>query len=125
MARHKGQIDVELAKLFEADKLDVIEKAEGPTERSLCGAVENSPRGIPEWEWAPYFPGGTVQAKAADGQMATRMELWAAMGRPCTGDFVAEEFLIRRPEYGWMRGLLRDLPSRPWTRFGAGMKGPS
>ena len=123
MARHKGQIDVELAKLFESDKVDVVAKAEGPTERSLCGAVENSSRGIPEWEWAPYFPGGTVQAKAADGQMASNMALWAAMGRPCTGDFIAEDFLARRPEFGWMRGLLRDLPSGPWTRFGAGMKG--
>jgi len=124
MARHKGQIDVELAKLFESDKVDVIEKAEGPTERSLCGTVENSPRGIPEWEWAPYYPGGTVQAKATDGRMASAMELWAAMGRPCAGEFVAEDYLAGRPEFGWMRGLLRNLPSGPWTRFGSGMKGP-
>jgi hypothetical protein len=50
------------------------------------------------------------------------MEIWAAMGRPCTGDFLAEDFLKQRPEYGWMRGLLRDLKSRPWTRFASGMK---
>ncbi|MBE3131931.1 MAG: peptidase C45 [Acidobacteria bacterium] len=123
MAQHKGHIDVEVAKLLEADKYDVIERRDGPTERSLCGAVEDSPRGTPEWDWGPYFPGGTVQAKVTDGQMTAKMELWAAMGRPCAGDFVAEDFLKRRPEYGWMRGLLRDLRSQPWTRFGAGMKG--
>jgi len=83
MAKHKGAIDVEVAKAFEADRYDVIEKRDGPTERSLCGAVEDSPRGIPEWDWAPYFPGGTVQAKVVDTDGAGRLELWAAMGRPC------------------------------------------
>jgi hypothetical protein len=123
MAKHKGQIDIELAKRFEGDKYDIVEKKDGPTERSLCGAVEESPRGIPEWDWAPYFPGGTVQAKVTDGQLASEMELWAAMGRPCTGDFRAEAFLAKRPEYGWLRGVLGDLKTGPWTRFGSGMKG--
>jgi hypothetical protein len=121
MARHKGTIDVEVAKAFEADKYDVIERRDGPTERSLCGAVEDSPRGIPEWDWGPYYPGGTVQAKVMDAAMAQRLEMWAAMGRPCAPDFMAEAFLARRPEYAWMRGLLRDMKSEPWTRFAAGM----
>jgi hypothetical protein len=121
MVQHKGQIDVELAMQFEADSQDVIGKQVGPNERTLCGAVEDVARGIPEWDWGPYFPGGTVQAKATDGRMAGKLELWAALGRPCTGDFIAEDFLKRRPEYGWMRGLLRDLKSQPWTRFAAGM----
>jgi hypothetical protein len=122
MAQHKGKIDVEVAKGLEADKYDVIERRDGPTERSLCGAVEESPRGIKEWDWGPFFAGGTVQAKVMDAAMAGRLELWAAMGRPCTGDFKAEAYLARHPEYGWMKGLLRDMPSGPWTLFGAGMK---
>ena len=121
MTQHKGQIDVELAKAFEADKYDVIEKRDGPTERSLCGAVEESAQGIPEWSWAPYYPGGTVQAKVTDATLAGRLEMWAAMGRPCAPDFKAEEFLAKRPQFGWMKGLLRDMPSGPWTRFAAGM----
>jgi len=55
--------------------------------------------------------------------MAGRLEMWAAMGRPCAGDFKAEEFLQKRPEFGWMKGLLRDMKSGPWTLFSAGMKG--
>jgi len=121
MAQHKGAIDAELGKAFEADKYDVIEKREGPTERSLCGAVEESPRGIPEWDWGPYYPGGTVQAKVMDASMAGRLEMWAAMGRPCAPDFKAEPFLAKQPAYGWMRGLLRDMKSEPWAVFRAGM----
>ncbi len=123
MAKHKGQIDIELAKQFEGDKYDVIEKKDGPTERSLCGAVEESPRGVPEWDWAPYYPGGTVQAKATDGQLASKMEMWAAMGRPCTGDFLADPYLAKRPAFAWLRGVLGDLKTGPWTRFASGMKG--
>jgi hypothetical protein len=121
MRQHKGQIDIDTAKAFEADKYDVIEKRDGPTERSLCGAVEESPRGIPEWDWAPFYPGGTAQAKVMDASMAGRLEIWAAMGRPCTGDFLAEPFLSKRPQYAWMRGLLRDMKSEPWALFRAGM----
>jgi hypothetical protein len=121
MAQHKGSIDVEMARALEGDKYDVVERRDGPTERTLCGAVEGSPRGIPEWDWGPYYPGGTVQAKVIDASMAGRLELWAAMGRPCAGDFKADDFLPKHREYGWMRGLLRDMPSGPWSRFGSGM----
>ncbi|HYK91411.1 MAG TPA: C45 family peptidase [Acidobacteriota bacterium] len=122
MAEHKGTIDVEAAKRFEADSYDVVDKKPGPTERSLCGCVDKSSRGIPEWDWGKYFPGGTVQAKAMDATMAENMQLWAAMGHPCAPDFIAEEFLKAHPEYGWMRGLLRDMKTQPWTVFASGMK---
>ena len=121
MATHKGTIDAEVGKAFEGDKYDVILKKDGPTERSLCGAVEDSPRGVPEWTWAAYFPGGTVQAKVMDSTMIGKLEMWAAMGRPCTGDFKADAHLAKHAEFGWMKGLLRDMPSQPWTRFAAGM----
>ncbi len=122
MAEYKGKIDVEAAKRFEADSFDVIDKKAGPNERSLCGCVDKSPRGVPEWDWDKYFPGGTVQAKAMDATMAGNMQLWAAMGHPCAPDFVASVFLKERPEYGWMRGLLRDMKTQPWTMFTSGLK---
>jgi len=123
MAQHKGKIDVELAKAFEADAYDVITKKDGPNERTLCGAVEGVAAGIPEWEWGPYYPGGTVQAKVMDATMAGALQMWAAMGRPCAPDFKADAYLAGQPQFGWMRKLLRDMPSGPWTSFSAGMTG--
>jgi hypothetical protein len=122
MAQHKGAIDVEVAKQMESDAYDAYEKRQGPTERSLCGTNDTSPRGIPEWDWGKFFPGGTNNAKVTDGQMASRMELFAAMGHPCAPDFQAEPFLSAHPEYDWMRGLLKDMKTQPWTRFSSGMK---
>ncbi len=120
MAQYKGKIDVELARQFEGDKYDVIEKRDGPTERSLCGLLDTSPRGVPEWNWGPYFPAGTVQSKVTDGTLAQSMQMWAAMGHQCAPDFKAEAYLQQHPEYGWARGLLRDMPTGPWTLFAAG-----
>ena len=122
MSEFRGQIDIEAARAVVTDVHDVITGKPGASERTLCGCVETSPRGVPEWEWGPYYPGGTVQAKAIDATMARRMEFWAAIGHHGAPDFVAGDFLGRRPEYAWMRGLLQDLPSRPWGRFASGMK---
>jgi len=79
-------------------------------------------RGIPEWDWGKFFPGGTVQAKAVDARMASTMQMWAATGHPCGYDFIAATFLKEHPEYKWMKDILRDMPSRPWTVFNSGMK---
>ncbi|HSQ25316.1 MAG TPA: C45 family peptidase, partial [Pyrinomonadaceae bacterium] len=122
VADSKGNIDVETVKQMEGDKYDAFEKKDGPNERSLCGTVERSPRGIPEWDWGKFFPGGTVQAKAVDARMASTMQFWAAMGHPCGYDFIAATFLREHPEYRWMKDILRDMPSRPWTVFNSGMR---
>jgi hypothetical protein len=122
MAAHRGKIDVEIAKALECDDFDVITEEVGANDRTLCGCVELTSRGVPEWDWGPYFPGGTVQVKVVDGAMANYMEFFAAVGHPCGPDFSAGEFLARHPEYAWMKGSLRDLKSGPWTRFAIGMK---
>lgn len=115
----KGRIDAEAAKRLLADHYDAYEKkANTPSERTLCGHVDLSPRGMKPWQ-DPFGPAGTVQAKVADTAMVERMELEAAMGHPCGLGFVAAEHLKRYPQFDWQRGLLRDLPSRPWTRFSA------
>jgi hypothetical protein len=117
MAEYKGRIDVEAAKKFETDDFDAFAKKQGANERSLCGAVESSPRGVPEWDWPAYFPGGTVQAKVMDARTAEKMQLWGSYGHACAPDFIAEDFLKQRKEYEWARGLLRDMKTGDWALF--------
>ncbi len=116
MAEHKGAIDAELGKAFETDDFDVIDQKHQANDRTLCGRVEITSRGVPEWDWKPYFPGGTVQSKVIDSSMAESMELWAQAGHHGS-DFLAGPFLNQHPEYAWMRGLLRDMNCGPWTKF--------
>lgn len=120
MAEFKGRIWLEEAKRFLADHHDTYEKkADSPNERTLCGHVDLSPRGMKPWQ--PEFgPAGAVQAKAADARMIRNMEMEAALGHACGVGFRAEDHLQKHPEFAWMKPLLRDLPSHPWTRFRAG-----
>jgi len=123
VGQNKGLIDIERAKAFQTDGFDVIARQNAPNERTLCGRVEVSPRGIPEWDWAPFYPGGTIHSKVTDGSLAGRLAFWGQTGHHGS-DFLADPFLKEHPEYEWMRGLLRDLKSGPWSRFEAGMKSP-
>jgi hypothetical protein len=122
MAQFKGQIDEGIARQLESDAYDIVDKKKGPNERTLCGTVETSPRGIPDWDWPAYFPGGTVQAKVTTGAMAEAMTISAAAGHPCGHDFIAADFLAAHPAFAWAKGLLRDMKIQPWTTFTSGMK---
>ncbi|MGB8769942.1 MAG: C45 family peptidase [Candidatus Korobacteraceae bacterium] len=122
MAQSKGQIDVGMAKAFLADHWDSYESKEDRDERSLCGHVDNSPRGVPEWQWPPYSPGGAVTAQAADSTMAKNMSLQARAGYPCGEDFIADTFLKEHPEFDWQRPILKDMKGNPWADFKAADK---
>jgi hypothetical protein len=118
MAERKGRIDVAAGRSFLADHYDVVEGKADPSERSLCGHNEFSPRGMKPW--SPEFgTAGTVQAKITDAAMARRMSLSAAMGHPCGVHFKAAAHLAQHPELSWEKELLRDLNAHPWTKFEA------
>jgi hypothetical protein len=115
----EGKIDVAFAKRYLSDHQDAYEKKENaPSERSLCGHVDLSPRGMGDW-FAAWGPAGTVQSKVADAAMAKRMALEAAMGHPCGTDYRAEPHLAQHPDYAWAKPLMRDLVAGPWTLFEA------
>jgi hypothetical protein len=116
MDRHKGSIDAQLAKTFLTDDFDVVDQKHEANDRTLCGCIEVTSRGMPECDWKPYFPGGTVQSKVIDSNLAEKMEFWAQAGHQGS-DFLASPFLELHTEYDWMRGLLRDMKCEPWTRF--------
>jgi hypothetical protein len=128
MKQEKGKIDVEMAEQFLSDHVDSFEKAASSiektqaNERSLCGHVDASARGVKEWDWEPYNPGGAVQGKATDSRMTANMSFVARAGHPCGADFLAADFLEHHPEYSWQKPLLHDMKAGPWTTFHAGQK---
>ncbi len=117
MKENKGKIDIAMAERFLSDHFDSFQNKEEADERTLCGHADTSSRGVPEWEWGPYYPGGAVGNQAADASMATRMALRARDGRGCGGDFQVEPFLKAHPEYEWMRPAMIDMPGNPWVEF--------
>ncbi len=116
MAEYKGKIDVVAAQRFLGDHYDTYQKKVEPNERTLCGHVDLSPRGMPGWQ-PPYGIAGAVQNKVADAVMAARMSFTCAAGHCCGIDFKANEHLRAHPEFSWQKKYLRDMKSRTWTIF--------
>lgn len=117
--QNKGKINSELARLFEADHIDANLGAAADNRCVICGHVDEDPAGSPEWDWPPYYPGGSVQGKVTTAALAKNLEFWARMGHPCGADFIASTFLEKHPQYKWMSPYLRDMKAYPWTLFEA------
>ena len=114
MAENKGNIDVEAAKKFETDHYDLLTKEIDPNERTICGHIDKSSRGMKGWV-DPYGPAGVAEVKVADSAMAEKMSFVAGAGHPCGVAFHAASFLKAHKEYAWQKSLLRDLNANPWT----------
>ena len=63
---------------------------------------------------------GTVDAKVVDSRLAKQMTFVARWGSGCGTPFDANEFLEKRPQFEWMRGILRNRGSNPWVTFHTG-----
>ena len=118
MRENKGRIDVAAAQKFLADHVDSFTGKNEPSERTLCGHVELSPRGMGAWQPA-FGTAGAVQNKATDATMASQLKFTAAAGHACGHDFVAAQHLAAHPELAWQKPELRDMKAYPWTEIAA------
>lgn len=118
MAQYKGKIDVEAGEKFETDHYDALTKEIDPNERTICGHVDKSSRGLKGWQ-DPYGPAGAVEAKVADSAMAEKLSFVAGAGKPCGVEFHAKSFLHQYKQFDWQSSLLRDLKANPWAVFTA------
>jgi len=113
---HYGKIDAEIAKQMLADHYDVYLGREKPSSRTICGHSELDDGSVPCTKSA-YFPGGAVDGKVVDSDMAKNWKIWAKWGSSCNIGFDAKEFLEKHTQYDWLKGYLKDLPAQPWTIF--------
>ena len=116
MRANKGKIDVAFGKKFLSDHYDSFAKKTDPNERTLCGHIDRSPRGVKGWQ-PPYGTAGAVQNKVTDAALAEKMSFEAAMGHACGIHFSAADHLKKYPQFAWERDYLRDLASYAWTKF--------
>jgi len=105
MEEYKGKIDTEVAKVILQDHYDTWLKEENPSSRTICGHYEY--KGVPS---------GAMDSKVTTSGLASGMHLWAFWGAPCGTPFSAEA-LTQNPQYQWLEGVLKDLPSGQWTLF--------
>jgi len=117
--QYKGKIDENTGKIMEGDSYNELTHSKDNNSCVIAGRVDTDPRGVPQWSWKPFFPGGTVQGKITTAALAKDMKLWAHMGNPSGEDFIAAPFFAKHPEYKWESGFLHDMKSYSWTLFEA------
>lgn len=116
MGQNKGRIDAAMARRFLADHYDTVSKKTEPSEHTLCGHVDLSPRGMGDWK-APYEAAGAVQNKVADAAMIGDMTFLAAAGHACGLHFKAAPYSKAHKEFAWQSPLLINMDARGWTRI--------
>jgi hypothetical protein len=114
MEENKGKIDVEAGKRFETDHYDVITKEYDPNERTICGHIDKSSRGLPGWQ-GPFGAAGAVEAKVADAAMAEKLSFVAGAGHPCGIAFDAKKHMREHPDQAWQASSLEDVKANAWA----------
>ena len=117
--QYKGRIDAATAQTIEGDSYNELTRAREASRCVLAGRVDTDPKGCPEWDWPPFYPGGTVQGKVTTAALAKDLKFWAHMGNPSGEDFIAAPFFQLHPEFNWQALYLHDMKSNPWTLFEA------
>jgi Phospholipase B len=120
--QYKGKIDIETGKTIEGDSYNQLTKAREASRCVIAGRVDTDPKGCPEWDWPPFFPGGTVQAKITTAALAKDLKFWAHMGNPNGDDFLAAPFFAAHPQFEWESKYLHDMKAYPWTLFEARLR---
>jgi hypothetical protein len=118
MEQNKGKIDVAAGQRFLGDHFDSFTGKTEPSERTLCGHIDLSPRGMGTWQ-GPYAPAGAVQNKVTDAAGAEKMSLVAALGHACGLHYKADDHLAKHPEFAWYKPILHDMNARGWAKFKA------
>jgi hypothetical protein len=116
LPKAKQQLDVRMGKRLLADHVDSSSGKVNPSRNSICGHVENDPRGLPEWGCGPYYPQGAFDAKIVTSTLLKKFSFYAKWGKSCGSDFNAQYFLKRHPEYSWQAPYLRSIRSRSWIK---------
>src|SRR5207245_8234385 len=98
MKQYKGSIDPVTGQLFLSDHYDTFAKERAPSERTLCGHVDKSPRGMKPWQPA-YGTAGVAQAKITDAALAAHMSMFAALGHSCGLGFSAAAHFAAPPAF--------------------------
>jgi hypothetical protein len=118
MRENAGKINLDKAKELEADHYDTYLNTNTPDIRTLCSHpdLDSDIYGVD----IPFAPWGTLDAKVIDSKMAKELSFDARWGSACGIPFYAEAYLKKHEQFDWMKGLLKDRPTQPWTSFKAG-----
>lgn len=120
MDKHKGRININVAKEIISDHYDVyLSKAENPCSRTVCSHYDLDAReymsdpGRPK----PFTPRGATDGIVCDSNLAKKMSFIGRYGNSCGIPFLKDEFCKKNRQYYKFCPYLKDRPTQPWTEF--------
>ena len=122
MDKHKGKINIAVAKEIISDHHDVyLLKDDNPCSRTVCSHYDLDAReymcepGRPK----PFSLHGAVDGIVCDSNLAKNMGFIGRFGNSCGTPFIANDFFNKHRQWDKFRPYIRDRHHQPWSEFSA------
>ena len=120
MDKHKGKINIEVAKEIIADHYDVyLLKDNNPCSRTVCSHYELDAREYMSQadRPKPFACHGAVDGVVMDTNLTKKMSFIGRFGSSCGIPFDKNEFCDKHIQWNVFRPYLMDRPTQPWSLF--------
>lgn len=120
MDKHKGKINLTVAKEILSDHYDVYLKKENPCSRTICSHYEMDAREYMSdpSRPLPFQPRGALDGNFIDSTLAKNMQMELKWGSSCQIGFDSELFFKEHREWEFLKEYVKSRPVQPYTIFG-------
>ena len=120
MIKHKGKLNIDIAKRIISDHYDVyLNKENNPCSRTVCSHYELDAREYMSQHDRPkpFAPHGAVDGIVCDSELARKMSFIGRFGNSCGIEFISHTFCEKNKQWKYLEPYLHDRLSQPWTKF--------
>jgi len=116
MDKHKGKLNVEIAKKIIADHYDVYLGRDNPCSRTVCSHYELDAREYMSQadRPKPFSPHGALDGCVMDSKMGKGMTFWGRYGNSCGRSFDRDAFCDQHRQWNIFRPYLKHRPGQDW-----------
>ena len=117
MDKHKGKINLSVAKKILSDHYDVYLLKNNPSSRTVCSHynLDNRQYSTVISNKPACAPKGAIDGKVCDSNMAKRMQFLGRIGNTCGKPFNSKSFFSKHKQWKIFEPVIKNKPSQPWT----------
>jgi hypothetical protein len=120
MDKHKGKLNIEIAKEIIADHYDVyLLKEDNPCSRTVCSHYDLDAREYMSQEGRPkpFAAHGVVDGFVMDSELTKKMTFIGRFGNSCGIPFDKNKYCDKNIQWNILRPYLNDRPTQQWSEF--------
>lgn len=113
--KYKGKINIKIGKKIISDHYDVYLKKINPSNRTCCSHYDLD-KSLHSG-YVPFYPGGALDGKVIDTNMAKKMSFCGRWGNSCGIPFNVKKYINKNPQWSDYKPYLIDRPTQEWSIF--------